>query len=85
MLVGSIFTSLTSLIKYLADTENKLPTITFWLMGSIASISQRDLKVVAIPIISGMIPLFILRWRLNVLSLNEDEAKTLGLDTDKLD
>ncbi|NMB06959.1 MAG: iron ABC transporter permease [Tissierellia bacterium] len=84
VLVGSIFTSLTSLIKYLADTENKLPTITFWLMGSIASISQRDLKVVAIPIISGMIPLFILRWRLNVLSLNEDEAKTLGLDTDKI-
>lgn len=84
VLIGSIFTSLTSLIKYLADTENKLPTITFWLMGSIASISPKDLKMVIIPIVSGLIPLFILRWRLNVLSLNEDEAKTLGLDTDKI-
>lgn len=84
VLIGSIFTSLTSLIKYLADTENKLPTITFWLMGSIASISKKDLKMVAPPIIVGLIPLFILRWRLNVLSLNEDEAKTLGLDTNKI-
>lgn len=84
VLVGSIFTSLTSLIKYLADTENKLPTITFWLMGSLSSINSRDLKAAGIPIILGMIPLFILKWRLNVLSLNEDEAKTLGLDTDKI-
>lgn len=83
VLVGSIFTSLTSLIKYLADTEDKLPTITFWLMGSLSSISPRDIKVIVIPIILGIIPLFILRWKLNVLSLEEDEAKTLGLDTGK--
>lgn len=84
VLVGSIFTSLTSLIKYLADAHDKLPTITFWLMGSLASISPRDVKAIAFPIILGMIPLFILRWRLNVLSLDEDEAKTLGLDTDRI-
>ena len=84
VLVGSIFTALTSLIKYLADTEDKLPTITFWLMGSLSSISPRDLKVIAVPIILGIIPLFILRWKLNVLSLEEDEAKTLGLDTGKI-
>lgn len=84
VLVGSIFTSLTSLIKYLADTNDKLPTITFWLMGSLSSISPRDIKTIIVPIILGMTPLYILRWRLNVLSLNEDEAKTLGLDTDKL-
>ncbi|QQY79956.1 iron complex transport system permease protein [Keratinibaculum paraultunense] len=83
VLVGSIFTSLTSLIKYLADTEDKLPTITFWLMGSLSSISPRDIKVIVVPIILGIIPLFILRWKLNVLSLEEDEAKTLGLDTGK--
>ena len=84
VLVGSIFTSLTSLIKYLADTDDKLPTITFWLMGSLTGISPKDIKTVLIPILLGMIPLYILRWHLNVLSLEEDEAKTLGLDTGKL-
>ncbi len=83
ILVGSIFTSFTSLIKYLADTEGKLPAITFWIMGSLAGINMGDLKKVIIPILLGMIPLYILRWRLNVLSLDEDEAKTLGLDTGK--
>lgn len=84
VLVGSIFTSLTSLIKYMADTNDKLPTITFWLMGSLSTITHRDIKTILLPIALGMIPLYILKWRLNVLSLNEDEAKTLGLDTDKL-
>lgn len=84
VLVGSIFTALTSLIKYLADTDDKLPTITFWLMGSLASISPRDIKAIVLPILLGIIPLFILRWRLNVLSLEEGEAKTLGLNTARL-
>lgn len=84
VLVGSIFTSLTSLIKYFADTNDKLPTITFWLMGSLSNIKMKDIKRILIPIIMSIIPLYLLRWRLNVLSLNEDEAKTLGLDTDKL-
>lgn len=84
VLIASIFTSLTSLIKYFADTNDKLPTITFWLMGSLSNISMRDIKIVSIPIIISIIPLYLLRWKLNVLSLNEDEAKTLGLDTKKL-
>lgn len=84
ILVGSIFSSLTSLIKYIADTNDKLPTITFWLMGSLADISLKEIKVIIIPIIMGVIPLYILRWRLNVLSLDEDEAKTLGLNTNKI-
>jgi len=81
VLVGSTFSSLTSLIKYLADTNDKLPTITFWLMGSLSSITLQDIKFILMPIGLGMIPLYILRWRLNVLSLNEEEAKTMGLDT----
>lgn len=84
VLVSSIFTSLTSSIKYIADTNDKLPTITFWLMGSLSNVSLRDIKSVIIPIALGIIPLYILRWRLNVLSLNEDEAKTLGLNTGKI-
>ncbi|HSH35617.1 iron ABC transporter permease [Schnuerera sp.] len=84
ILIGSIFTSFTSLIKYLADTEDKLPTITFWLMGSLSGILPRDVKRVFIPILVGIIPLYLLRWKLNVLSIDEDEAKTLGLDTKKI-
>jgi len=84
VLIGSIFTSLTSAIKYIADTNDKLPTITFWLMGSLANITARDVKTILIPTAIGIIPLYILRWKLNVLSLNEDEAKTLGLDTNKI-
>ncbi|CCQ95120.1 putative ABC transporter permease protein HI_1471 [[Clostridium] ultunense Esp] len=84
ILIGSIFTSFTSLIKYIADTEDKLPTITFWLMGSLSGISPKDVKRVFIPILLGIVPLYLLRWKLNVLSLDEDEAKTLGLDTGRL-
>ncbi|MGO1468487.1 MAG: FecCD family ABC transporter permease [Tissierella sp.] len=84
VLIGSIFSSLTSLIKYLADTNDKLPTITFWLMGSLSDISIGDIKTIIFPIMIGIIPLFILRWRLNVLTLDEDEAKTLGIDTKKM-
>lgn len=84
ILIGSIFSSLTSLIKYMADTEDKLPTITFWLMGSLSSIKTKDIKSVLIPIIIGIVPLYLLRWRLNILSLDEAESKTLGLDTGKI-
>lgn len=84
ILIGSIFTSFTSLIKYIADTEDKLPTITFWLMGSLSGLLPRDVKRVFLPILLGMVPLYLLRWKLNVLSLDEDEAKTLGLDTGKI-
>ncbi|MBZ2175872.1 iron ABC transporter permease [Schnuerera sp. xch1] len=84
VLIGSIFTSFTSLIKYLADTQDKLPAITFWLMGSLSNVISRDLNKVFVPITLSVIPLYILRWKLNILSLNEDEAKTLGLDIGKI-
>lgn len=84
ILVGSIFSSLTSLIKYLADSESKLPAITFWLMGSLSGVNFRSLSKVLLPMAVAFIPLYLLRWRLNVLSLSEEEAKSLGLDTAKL-
>jgi len=84
ILVGTIFTSAISLLKYLADPYDKLPTITFWLMGSLSSITMQDVFFVLVPIILGMVPLYLLRWRLNVLSFEEEEAKALGLDTKKL-
>ncbi|HHW39755.1 MAG TPA: iron ABC transporter permease [Syntrophomonadaceae bacterium] len=82
--LGTLFTSGTSLIKYLADPYEKRPAITFWQMGSLAAISPRDVLGVVAPVVVGLIPLHLLRWRLNVLSLGEEEARTLGLDTGRL-
>jgi len=84
VLVGTIFSALTSLIKLVADPMSKLPAITFFLMGSLATVTPRDVFVVIIPMLLGGIPLFILRWRLNVLSLGDEEAMALGLDTRKM-
>lgn len=84
ILVSTIFTSGVSLLKYVADPYDKLPTITFWLMGSLSSVTLRDVALCIIPIMLGAVPLFMIRWRLNVLSIGEDEAKALGLNTNRL-
>ncbi|WP_011392937.1 FecCD family ABC transporter permease [Neomoorella thermoacetica] len=84
ILTGTLFSAGTSLIKYLADPYDKLPAITFWLMGSLASISPRDVYAALVPVLLGIIPLYLLRWRLNVLSLGEEEARALGLETARL-
>jgi iron complex transport system permease protein len=81
ILIGSMFTALISLTKYIADPYNKLPAITFWLLGSFASITPRDVWTAGIPISAGAIPLLLLRWRLNVLCMGEQEARTLGMNT----
>jgi len=81
ILIGSMFTALISLTKYLADPMNKLPAITFWLLGSFASITHRDVLLAGVPIAAGCIPLLLLRWRLNVLCMGEQEARTLGMNT----
>ncbi len=84
VLVGTVFNSATSLIKFVADPYDKLPAITFWLMGSLAAVTPHDVFTCMIPILLGGIPLYILRWRLNVLSLGEEEAMAMGLETGKL-
>lgn len=84
VLVGTLFTSLTSLMKYLADPYDKLPAITFWLMGSLASATGRDVRLASIPILAGLIPLYLTRWRLNALSLGDEEAQALGVSTTRL-
>jgi iron complex transport system permease protein len=81
ILIGSMFTALISLTKYVADPYNKLPAITFWLLGSFASITAKDVRLAGIPIVAGCIPLLLLRWRLNVLCMGEQEARTLGVNT----
>lgn len=81
IMIGSIFSSLISYIKLVADPLNDLPAITYWLMGSLASIRPRDLYFVFIPILLGLIPLVLLRWRINILTMGDEEAKSMGVDT----
>lgn len=84
MVVSSIFQALVSLVKYTADTEEKLPAITYWLMGSMSRASVSSLLIGVPFIVVGVGILFALRWRLNILSLNEDEAKSLGVNVKRL-
>ena len=68
----------------MADPYDKLPAITFWLMGSLAMVSPKNVISSLVIMLAGGVPLYLLRWRLNVLSLGEEEAKTLGLETGRL-
>lgn len=84
MVVSALFSSFISMAKYVADPYSKLPAITFWLMGGLSDVIMDDVKVLVIPILLGCIPLLLLRWKLNVLSFGEEEAKALGVDTTKI-
>jgi iron complex transport system permease protein len=81
IMIGSLFSAAISCIKYIADPYDKLPAITFWLMGSLASITTRDVYMALTPILFGCILLYLLRWRLNVLAMGEEEARVLGINT----
>lgn len=81
MIVSSLFSAGTSFIKLVADTQEQLPAITYWLMGSLSSIKGRDVQFILWPILIGMVPLFVLRWRLNLLTVEEDTARTMGVNT----
>lgn len=84
MVVGALFSALTSLIKYVADPYDRLPSIVFWLMGGLSGISFKEIILSFIPIIVPCMILLMIRWRLNVLSLGEEEAEALGVDVNKM-
>ena len=84
IVVSSLFSSFISITKYAADTDNKLPAITFWLMGGLSSVNMADVKIMAISFVLGAIPIFLLRWKLNVLSFGDEEAKNMGVDAGKI-
>ena len=79
--ISTLLGSCIAMLKYLADPFNQLPAITFWLLGSLASVSQRDLAALLLPIAVGLVPVFAMRWRMNLLTLPEDEARALGVNT----
>lgn len=79
VVVGSLFGAGIALAKYVADPYNQLPAITFWLLGSLSGVLPRDLWPTVIAMSAGLVPLALLRWRIDVLALSEDEARSLGI------
>jgi iron complex transport system permease protein len=73
-----------SLLKFVADPYNQLPAITFWLMGSFAAASWHEVAAAGIAIVLSMVVLFALSWRIDLLALPEDEARTLGVHVSRL-
>ena len=84
MMISSLFSAGTSFVKLVADTQQQLPAITYWLMGFLSSIKDKDVVFLAIPVALGMIPLFFLRWRMNLLTVGEEEAQSMGVNTRRL-
>lgn len=84
MMISSLFSAGTSFVKLAADTQQQLPAITYWLMGSLSSIKDKDVLFLSIPVALGMIPLLVLRWRMNLLTLGEEEAQSMGVNTRRL-
>ncbi len=80
IMIGSLFSALISFVKYIADTESELPAITYWLMGSLDSASYKSLILGAPAIIIGILILVLLRWRMNLLPLSEEEATSAGVN-----
>jgi iron complex transport system permease protein len=81
VVIGTLLGSAVGLIKYVADPYNQLPAITFWLLGSLTGITAGDLWSILPAITIGLVPLFLLRWRMNLMTLGEEEAQALGVDT----
>jgi len=84
VVIGTLLGSAIALLKYLADPYNQLPAITYWLLGSLASVSPTEIFY-SIPLVfAGLAPMLLLRWRMNLLALPDDEARALGVDVRRL-
>ncbi|MBU3213752.1 iron ABC transporter permease [Clostridium estertheticum] len=84
IMVSSLFSAGTSFIKLVADPNDQLPAITYWLMGSLAGAKNSDIKFVIIPMVIGLIPLILLRWRMNVITMGDEEARTMGVNSNRV-
>jgi len=84
VVVAAFFSALLSGTKYVADPYSKLPAITYWLLGSLNGTSAQSLGMALPPIVLGGVGLMMVRWRLNVLSMGDEEAGSLGIRTDRL-
>ena len=81
IMVGSLASACTSYIKLIADPNDQLPAITYWLMGSLSGARMADVLFAAIPMALGLIPLMLLRWRITILTMGDSQARTMGVPT----
>jgi iron complex transport system permease protein len=84
VVMGALAGACISLVKILADPYDQLPAITFWLLGSLAGVKLADLALVVPLVLAGLVPLVLLRWRVGVLALGDDEARALGVDVTRM-
>ncbi len=84
VVIGALLGSVLALLKYLADPYNQLPAITFWLLGSLAATNPDDIATTLAPVLVGLVPLWLLRWRINLMALGDEEAKALGIDVTRV-
>ena len=81
IMISSLFSAGTSYIKLVADPTNQLPAITYWLMGSLSGARMKDVGFTLLPMALGLVPLLLLRWRINLLTLSEEESRSMGINT----
>ncbi len=79
VIVSAFFTAMVSIVKFLVD-PHKLQSIVYWLMGSFSLADWKAVKVALLGVLAGILPIFLMRWRLNVMSMGEEEAKALGVN-----
>ena len=82
--ISAFFNSLISAIKFIADPDDKLPEIVYWLMGSLASVTMDKLLMITIPVIIGAVILLLLRWHMNLLAMGDEEAQSLGINPSRV-
>ncbi|HNQ63146.1 MAG TPA: iron ABC transporter permease [Syntrophorhabdaceae bacterium] len=84
MIVGALFSAGTSLLKYIADPVNQMPSIVFWMLGSLNNASNKDLIIAGPVMLGGIVVLLLIRWRINLLAMGEEEARSLGVETGRI-
>lgn len=84
LMVSALFQAGTSFIKLVADQSNQLPEITYWLMGSLTSTNAEDLRFAFVAILIGTVPLLFLRWKINVLTMGDAEAASMGVNVGRV-
>ena len=82
--ISAFFNLLISGIKFIADPEDKLPEIVYWLMGSLASVTMNEIIMIIIPLFIGFVILYLLRWQMNILAMGDEEAQSLGLNPSRV-
>lgn len=83
MIVGTVFSALISILKYIADPDDTLPSIVYWLMGGLSDIESSDLIFISIIAFSGLLFLSLSGRKLDMLAFGDDEAKTMGLNVNR--